>query len=297
MRSEGMHPETPQSSAAMGEQRVSTLIGDRLCVRCGYNLTGQAILRELHYQMLIVRCPECATVASVQEYPLLGRWATRWGLVLAGLWVVVLLGFMVGTGATIFGFSISITEEACQPYSQFLSNQYSLHRKNAGNSPSWGIDEMREWHNQQDFSLLFQQAGGWRNAVEWDALWIGVPFAITVFAQGCFWSVAILGLRWRARLVVCALVMTVAAMFALLMFVQWHSEQMHVWFAGQRQIGSVFLLSGLVFGAIALAAGLTVGRSVVRGLVRVLLPPRLCQWLAILWTSDGLAPPRVMQRS
>jgi hypothetical protein len=49
-----------------GDVRISTLIGDRLCIKCGYNLVGQPIMRETHYDMLILRCPECATVASVQ---------------------------------------------------------------------------------------------------------------------------------------------------------------------------------------------------------------------------------------
>ena len=33
-------------SPAPTEQRVSTLVGDRLCIGCGYNLAGQAVLRE-----------------------------------------------------------------------------------------------------------------------------------------------------------------------------------------------------------------------------------------------------------
>ena len=41
--------------------------GDRFCTGCNYNLIGQRVVREEHYSLFIVRCPECATVASVQD--------------------------------------------------------------------------------------------------------------------------------------------------------------------------------------------------------------------------------------
>ncbi len=59
---------TPDPAAPAGDgtrdERVSTLVGDRLCIRCGFNLCGQPVLRERHYRMLIARCPECSTVAG-----------------------------------------------------------------------------------------------------------------------------------------------------------------------------------------------------------------------------------------
>ena len=75
----------PQAASSSGTERrtVSILVGDRLCTKCGYNLTGQPVLREPHYEMLIVRCPECGAVAALQEYPVLGRWAGRWAALLA----------------------------------------------------------------------------------------------------------------------------------------------------------------------------------------------------------------------
>ena len=63
------------------EERVSVTYGDRLCTHCHYNLIGQPVLREPYYSMLIVRCPECGTVAAMQEYPQLGRWANRWSVI------------------------------------------------------------------------------------------------------------------------------------------------------------------------------------------------------------------------
>ena len=93
--SEAPKAPPPGGTGHPAEQRISTLVGDRLCIKCGYNLTGQHVLREPHYEMLIVRCPECATVASMQEYPLLGRWAGRWAALAAGLWFLLAFGLLM----------------------------------------------------------------------------------------------------------------------------------------------------------------------------------------------------------
>ena len=85
------------------------LTGDRFCTKCGYNLIGQQIVREEYYSMLIVRCPECATVASVQEYPLLGGWAIRWGALLAALWFITLVAWWPGSSGIVFGMSLVVT--------------------------------------------------------------------------------------------------------------------------------------------------------------------------------------------
>ena len=47
----------------------------------------------------------------------------------------------------------------------------------------------------------------------------------------------------------------------------------------------------LAFALLPLVAGMFLGRPIVRGLVRALLPPRLRGALALLWTVEGLSPP------
>ena len=49
-------------------ERIAVVTGTRLCIRCGFNLTGQMILREPAYDLLIARCPECGTPPPV-PYP------------------------------------------------------------------------------------------------------------------------------------------------------------------------------------------------------------------------------------
>ncbi|QYK47200.1 MAG: hypothetical protein KF838_10455 [Phycisphaeraceae bacterium] len=111
------------------DERVSVLVGDRLCVSCGFNLAGQTVVREPHYRMLIVRCPECATAASLQEYPVLGKWANRWGGVLAAVMILVTLLLALGTAGTIFGMSYAVSRVASKPLTDLIAKEHSAWAK------------------------------------------------------------------------------------------------------------------------------------------------------------------------
>jgi hypothetical protein len=289
----------PTGLSHPAEQRVSMLVGDRLCVQCGYNLIGQTIMREPHYQLLIVRCTECGTVASLQEYPMLGRWANRWAAVLAAFWFLIMLVLVMGGGAAIFGFSMGAAHDATRTFSQHISNKYQAHAqeaaKTAGNAaPAYSPADMKVWRDAQDFDALFQEAGGWKAGVNWYALAIWIPGAICVFAIGCFASIALLTHHTRTRYLVGALIIMAGAAYSYLFgYLIWVDQQVGwYWNNALLLIGPRLLLLSLAIGSIALLAGMMLGRKIVRGLMRVLLPPRLLHALALLWIVDGVPPPR-----
>ena len=285
------------ADGSIAEQRVSNLVGDRLCISCGYNLVGQPVLREPHYQMLIVRCPECATVASVQEYPLLGRWANRWAAMLAALWLLVMLALWIGSGAAIFGLSYGASDVAAQKYRYFLGNEFQEWIQNHQPATtqgrfSWTTNDYQAWTASQDFQALFQRAGGWTGAVDWTALWVWAALLIAGFVIGCIWSVALFGRRRPALLIWGIVIMAVALAFSTISFAEWYlRDRMWGWHAAERAICPTVMVLSLGIGAAALATGLMCGRSCVRGLVRALLPPRLRSSLAFLWITDSLPGP------
>jgi len=285
-----MHDQ-PSSPPPPG-QRVSVLVGDRLCTHCGYNLTGQAVLREPHYNLLIVRCPECAAVASVQEYPLLGRWANRWAAMLAGLWMLVLLAMWVGSGAAIFGLCVGTAEWASEDYrakvfSGFQQWQTSA-QGSAGAAATFTVNDFEAWWKQQNQ----QSFGGWAHIVEWRALLLWIPLTVVAMGLGCFWAVALLTKRRAWLLLWGGAVMLVACAFSSVVIAEWFNDERMQWYAaGAREVGFPIVLMSLTFAALALSIGLLIGRSVVRGLVRALLPPRLRSSLALLWTAEGLSAP------
>lgn len=302
-------PTQPREHSAAAEpraeQRVSMIVGDRLCINCGYNLTGQAVLREPHYDMLIVRCPECATVASIQEYPLLGRWANRWAAVLAALWFLFLVAFWIGSGAGIFGIAVGAANLGSIGYSEFLTQRWqSWQTQQAAQATATqpamnfvrGVNDFNVWWAKQDQATLFHEAGGPIGAIDWLNLFYLAPSLLGSLVLGCFWATFLIG-RTRKGLAMWSLaIMAVAAGFSVLVVMAWIDERARGWsWSGYataiNTLGPGLLIGALAVQAVVLIMGLMIGRPVVRWLLCILLPPRLRSPLAFLWLADGLPPP------
>lgn len=307
-----------------GEERVSQLAGDRLCTRCSYNLTGQPVLREPHYDMLIVRCPECAAVASVQEYPLLGKWAARWGLLLAAAWFVVLVGMLFATAGVVTGVAFVSSESAARPFAQHIAEvqkAYMLEQQAAqptttpqqqqtaaiqiGGAPRSVIIDRApgpwtpldsDWADTQDFGAMLAGLGGWTALADVSGIRrVWTPLALGLFIGGCVWAIALAQVRRRWLLLAAALPIALAGVFALITLagdsapIGWGwSPVLH---AARRELAPPIVMLTIAFSYLPLAAGMLAGRPIVRGLIRALLPPRLRGALAILWLVDGKEPP------
>jgi len=291
-------PPAHPDATGIAEQRVSSLVGDRMCIRCAYNLVGQPVLREPHYNMLIVRCPECATVASVQEYPLLGRWANRWAAVAVGLWFLLMMGLWIGTGAMIFGFSVGIGEWAAEGMSDALYNghqQWSVQAA-AATQPGSRIQAstltFENWWNSSDSRAFIAEQGGWLALINWEALLLWIPLGILSFALGCVWAMMLLGQRIAGRLLWGGFIVAVATAFSIIPLVDWIARDASSGRAiAYMTLSPIFLGMSVAFGTLCLGIGLVVGRNLIRWLLCLLLPPRLRSPLAMFWLADGLEPP------
>ncbi len=313
----GPRQSSRAGNAASTEPRVSTLVGDRLCIKCGYNLTGQPVKREAHYDMLIVRCPECATVASLQEYPLLGRWAGRWAMLLAALWFGFVLLLALASAGILYAEADSVAETASRPHAIRLAerqHKWFKEREAQGTLPAnaqWFLSNPNPpssyspvdptWSSQQDFDAVLAEAGGWAAAADFSALRRWIKLALWAAPIGCFWAIALAHVRRRRLILFGLILISLAGVFALIghlgqpgrfgMFVGWGWGWTNAITIAQRQIGPPFYAMSLLFSIIPLSLGLVFGRPIVRGLIRALLPPRLRSSLALLWTADGLEPP------
>lgn len=338
------------SIAVPGSEARSVLVGDRLCASCGFNLVGQSIVREPHYGMIMVRCPECGSAAALQEYPLLGRWASRWTRVLIVAWFFVLFAVTMATAGSLFGISIAASEMSYWPFSEFVLKRYNewylvqpvvpapagVSVASSIASPS-SVDPLSsgiavpapdpaaaaapdaaapttaraapaappakqpanqwetldpEWIKAHPVGALLREAGGFWGIADGAFLRLWVIVAIIAALWGLVWSVLLLGTpRWKLPLVVVPLAFAVASIFVA---IQWSDT--HRWITAQniasQSVGIWALVMTLLFSAVPLSAGLLVGRSIARLLVRILLPPRPRASLADLWLCDGLKPPR-----
>lgn len=301
------------------------ITGDRLCTSCGYNLVGQAIVREPHYALLIARCPECGTCAAVQEYPLLGRWAHRWAMALAAIWMLLIVGAFVGTSGMMMGLALGASETAAEPYSYFIQNVFSEVERQAarqateapsdansslspgtviinrpggaqqittvggllGNSVSF-----QKWWSAQDKAAMLGQAGGWRSGLTPESIAIWVFSVLAMLAIGWFWAAMLVQLSRRGLLVWGGAVLILAAGFAAVPALDAMTrEPSWGWMAGRTQLMPPFLGFSMILYFAGLAIGLVTGRPVVRFMIRMLLPPRMRYSLAVLWTCDGRALP------
>ncbi len=278
---------------------VSTVSGDRSCVSCGFNLYGQPVVKEPTYGLFIVRCPECATAAALQEYPSMGRWARRVGALLAALWLLIVVGGSFAMGGALTGFTMLTVSAAATPLEREIDRTYRAWEaeQRAGSAQvapfySSGVDD--KWWSQQDPGALLDASGGtaraWRGAV-------GAAPALLIpgFIFGML--IAVLAMHQRGwRLALAALVpVTIAAAFTSIAVLgepdgYWSGE------LARHELGLLVAPAALLVAWLAMVAGTQAGRPVARFIVRLMLPPTLIAPLVGLWLCDGMAPPRPRRR-
>ncbi|MBL4808575.1 MAG: hypothetical protein JKY43_00755 [Phycisphaerales bacterium] len=99
---------------------------DRACIGCGFNLYAQPVTKEPHYGLAIARCPECGTVAALQTYPVMTHWVNRFKALIAGVWVVVLLGLFIGNTMSLMGMAQGASNLAGQKMSDIIGEANSI---------------------------------------------------------------------------------------------------------------------------------------------------------------------------
>lgn len=290
-------PPEIDAADAMREERVSVMYGDRLCTKCHYNLIGQPVIREPHYGMLIARCPECATVAALQDYPQLGRWAHRWAVVLSIVWLLVILGVTVGTIPAVIATMFEFGDLGTQPYRHELGahwqNWYEAEYDAPPNSSRWNPDKFDEWlaANPSD-EILSELSGFWTVIRTPDLFFYLVP-ASFAFVYGCFIALALVHQRRRTlAMLALGLLLLGGGLFATIWYQSVTSQSIDN-FRDLADLQIFYPLTAIGYTGLwfLLLTGAMYGRPLVRGLVRILLPPRLRGSLAVLWTTDGLLPP------
>ena len=290
--------------------RTGVILGDRVCVRCGFNLYGQPIVREPHYSMLSVRCPECSTLAALQEYPVVGRWAGRVGLLLALAWIGAALLAAFLTGLTLVGFSRATSELACRPVARDIGLAFAAYAREHASSDAtnslYHPDNLSNyvtradaehtwidvaWVNKQDLGSL---ASDTRYSPR--ALLATVPMVLAAAGWGSLWSVLLLHLRRSRRLILLAIFLSVTGGILATVYMGGADNYSGWWGVSALQFatarfGLPIALIALGIGAIGLALGLLFGRSAARLAVRILLPSHLRGPFAALWHADALPSP------
>lgn len=291
----------PANDASAGEVRVSTIVGDRLCIQCGFNLTGQPVTKEPRYGLFIARCPECGSVASLQEYPVLGKWANRWAALAAALWLAILIAASFAFAGIVTGTSYGALEEGSRDFGDWVSRKAATDETSGLSEQAYrfytaDVVDVAWWESLDHWALL-REAGGFRAVVlsEIVGFWFGL--LIGGIAFGIVGSVALLHARRLRLAIVLLLPMALAATFQTMIYTAHRAEMSANTVAEPDDLTFVMLaplillLTDLVVYT-GVVIGAMIGRPTARGLMRAFLPPRLRSSLAFLWLADGKTPPK-----
>lgn len=310
---DGAPEAAPTEAAHAGhEMRVSTVVGDRLCAACGFNLTGQPVMKETTYNLFIVRCSECGTVASLQEYPVLGIWANRWASLVAAAWLTVIAAGALGLSVAFFVMSILSMELAADSVSSVIVDEWAatsegqdaieqIRPNRMSSSPILGpwVSIKSDWWEAQDPWALLARGGGARQLIMNPAAGAWSTTIIIGFVGGVATAVALLHAKRRRLAYLILLPIFIVATVQTAFFMRAVAPTGWSLTASQAARSFITPLTFALTDAAAyvgLLLGVLVGRPIIRMLVRAYLPPRLRSSLSILWLADGKAPPATGKR-
>lgn len=300
--------------AEQGFKQVGELTGDRCCTACGFNLVGQQIVREPVYGILMVRCPECATPAALQEYPSLGRWAGRLSFLAAAVFILGVFGAVTITCVMFSQIPLNLGRQGVREVADKIGVEhlkYQTQKASAASPPAgtptvpagiapgqlngWAYDQIEmAWWDSVDHEPFKNVSGAvWerldRSVV---AEFLGMIFLGT--SVGMFWSVVLCAVRRRWIWLAAVVIAVVAGAMVLMLSVEGYprfSRSMMAIQLAEQIVGfqSVWRVFAVLMAS--LLAGLYVGRSIARLLVRWLMMPRYQGLFAFLWHADGLRTP------
>lgn len=316
--------QTPDAaeSQRFHDERLGTVLSDRVCVKCFFNLAGQPIVRERIYGLVAARCPECGTIAAIQEYPHLGRWPRRFVMLLAMGWLVLMLLGLIGSSAIVQSAAPGLAQVIADPGAVKLAEAHLEYQKekaalagppspNAAQA-SWILNQApSSWSSIEEAYLkdhppdgFFMEAGGWATVWRWP-VWISWTMsAMGVLVVGMCWAVALPhAKRWRRMLMIVPIVGIAAVMvlyhnqigFGGGPFASWNWSNgwQYASWAVQRKIYLPIAIVTTASMTVPLLIGVFIGRGVARLAIRMLIPPRLREPLFFLWFCDGYTPPKV----
>jgi len=279
--SAGAEPTAPVRES---ETVVSTIVADRMCSGCGYNLVGQNVLREPHYRMLVTRCPECGAYASVQEFPLLGIWSRRLGFFVAAIVIVLMVLALPATSASLWGMSESARQLRQSAVADRIWKEFHNVREE---------DPDATWNKlQTDFAQWFEtfpQSERVRLARPWSPL--SPPEAATLLLTtlftigfGLIWAALLSGRGAVARLIWWMLITALLSLFITTAILQVIRDSGLTatgrGFVSHRSMADAIvapriLPAAAAFHCLILLAIILAGDRITPLLIRILLPLRM----------------------
>lgn len=253
---------------------------DCYCQACGYNLHGQYVHRDPHTELLVSRCPECGRYHAAEHLTTAGGlWLRRLGTLALCLWMMLIVGAVIGLACALGGIMLGTLEELTTTHHDaMLPPALASLPAFMALPPGANITITRSGFGNREYQV--------RNDVQYFAEMAALITATTAGLGFVSAGLIVVTLfHWRRRYYWIAILLVPAAV-GTIVFVGWRIEapNLQLWGLGYiAALAGIHLLGGCL--------GCLLGRPLARGLLYVLLPPRARQVFAFLWLVDAKIPP------
>lgn len=311
---------------------LNQIRADRACVGCGFNLFGQTVIKEEHYNLAITRCPECGTVAALQSYPTMSHWVNRFRMILASVWIVILIALFAAHTGGMIGFTVSAVDIASNEFENVIGlahEQWQVHQTAptpltktqapipAPNTPTPfpGATTIISANGVTTINgvVVGQSSYRWQQVSD---EWVDTQLETTIIQTGGLWKN--INKQFLYLVFPAAVVSTIAGVIWSIVLLGAKRKQVllipltgciiagfMVWGVNNSMGSSPYtsqiaeslytlrvMLIMLGIQFVFLSFGVFIGRKIARMFVIMALPARIRVPFSIFWTRDGLAPPR-----
>lgn len=256
-------------------QENGTIVGqvqtDTFCPGCGYNLHTRPVVRDERLGILICRCPECGRFSAAGQTTTAARpWLNRSATMLLTGWVFfLLLTFALCSlflGMLAYGHTMEMVGYRQSSFPQLVNGRF--------------VPGYRRYQLRYEIRQIHREDNDEQTRHEWAQGWLAFFAILLGLITGMMFSAFLWHCRGWLRLFGFLPVIASSAVAMVLWIGNPATEEIRVW--GLLQIGEFFLIE-----LAAIGVGLLFGRRFARGLIRVMVPPKVRQHLAFLWITDG----------
>ena len=280
---------------------------DAFCERCGFNLHRQPVVRDARLNILVTRCPECGAHQAAGRMTTSGRaWLSRVATVALTLWMCAVAAGILGGFLCSMGLTGGASETLVSKRYYVAGTGDEVTDDYASNGHVWrrASDSQEVPLNGDQVVARFQ----WIPAIGGPArpenvftgydvppqglLVMSMIFGMLIFGCGTiaaamtwFWRP---GWRWAWLLLPLLAGVAAIALNAVSAPARRYSNYgLEIARTEGESLAYVAMIAVTLAQTVVLAAGLLVGRPLVRLFVSIVVPPRSRQLFAFLWHADG----------
>lgn len=263
------------------------------CPACEYQLAGCPIVREPHYGLLILRCPECGHVSTPVPSHLADRMLAK-ARRTACFWWLLFVAVILAPAAALAGLSQSTGFAVSRPYAIAIATTYRVRAEG-----TWSYQDPSVFCLiPGDFAAtvdgaFFDRAGGWVGGLDWPALTDLLFAPLICLPAAVLWALLLPHLRRGSLLLLGGAAMALGGVGLTVYYLVPTGPGSSEYAYRLAELRCGYLIGAFSYAICAgvFVASLWAARPLTRALSN-LAPAAVRVSLRLLWVRDGLEVPR-----